>query len=86
VLTVHPADSSGDRRWELDSGATLHDVTHLGCRAARYRHAGSNKTCAPDSVKKAAFPVSAGRTMPAVDGCSKQDYAVLIVIGLMRDR
>jgi len=86
VLTVHPADSSGDRRWELDSGANLHDVTHLGCRAARYRPATGAGSCTPDAVKRAAFPVAAGRTMPAVNGCSKQDYAVLIVIGLMRDR
>lgn len=84
ILTIHPADSSGDRRWELDSGATLHDVTHLGCRAARYRHAGSNNSCSPEAVKHAAFPVAAGRAMPPVDGCSKQDYSVLIVIGLVK--
>ena len=29
VLTIHPADRNGDRRWELDKGATLYDVTHL---------------------------------------------------------
>ena len=37
VLTVHPAGKDGAHRWELDSDATLHDVTHLGCRSARYR-------------------------------------------------
>jgi hypothetical protein len=26
------------------------------------------------------FPVRPGETMPAVDGCRKQEYAVLIVI------
>jgi hypothetical protein len=36
VLTIHPADKNGDRRWELDNGATLYDVTHLACRSARY--------------------------------------------------
>ena len=29
LLTIHPADIYGDRRWELDKGATLYDVTHL---------------------------------------------------------
>src|SRR5919112_1599864 len=32
VLTIHPADRHGDRRWQLDKGATLYDVTHLACR------------------------------------------------------
>ena len=35
-LVIHPADRSGISRWELGDKATLHDVTHLGCRAARY--------------------------------------------------
>ena len=34
VLTVHP-----DQRWELADGAKLYDVTHLPCRAARYKPA-----------------------------------------------
>jgi predicted phage gp36 major capsid-like protein len=34
VLTVHPMDRDGDKRWELGDGATLHDVTHLPCRSA----------------------------------------------------
>lgn len=86
VLTIHPADSQGDRRWELDNNATLHDVTHLGCRAARYRPTGGNRSCAPDTVRRTLFPVAAGSAMPAVDGCLKQDYAVLIVIGLVTAR
>jgi hypothetical protein len=36
VLTVHPKDKNGNQRWELADGATLYDVTHLGCRSARY--------------------------------------------------
>src|SRR5689334_1620776 len=36
VLTIHPTDKNGDRRWELDKGATLYDVTHLACRSARH--------------------------------------------------
>jgi hypothetical protein len=35
VLTVHPKDKAGNQRWELADGATLNDVTHLGCRSAR---------------------------------------------------
>ncbi|MBH0203068.1 MAG: hypothetical protein HP496_12445 [Nitrospira sp.] len=76
VLTIHPADSHGDRRWELDQGATLYDVTHLACRSARYG------SCLPANAKQTAFPVAPGGAMPPVEGCTKQDYAVLIVIGM----
>src|SRR6476659_768709 len=82
VLTIHPADKNGDRRWELDSGATLHDVTHLACRSARYRPATGGGSCSPANAQKTAFPVAPGGVMPPVEGCTKQDYAVLIVIGV----
>jgi hypothetical protein len=82
VLTVHPADESGDRRWELADGATLHDVTHLACRSARYRPASGPGSCSPVKARESDFPVSPGAAMPPVEGCAKQDYAVLIVIGL----
>ncbi|QPD03809.1 MAG: hypothetical protein Nkreftii_001583 [Candidatus Nitrospira kreftii] len=82
VLTIHPADSHGDRRWELDQGATLYDVTHLACRSARYTPARAGGSCSPASAKQTAFPVTPGGTMPPVEGCTKQDYAVLIVIGI----
>jgi len=82
VLTIHPADSHGDRRWELDQGATLYDVTHLACRSARYTPARAGGSCSPASAKQTAFPVAPGGTMPPVEGCTKQDYAVLIVIGI----
>lgn len=81
VLTIHPADSHGDRRWELDQGATLYDVTHLACRSARYIPA-AGASCSPANAKQTAFPVVPGGAMPPVDGCTKQDYAVLIVIGM----
>src|SRR6476660_4350125 len=57
VLTVHPADRNGDRRWELDKGATLYDVTHLACRSARYRPAAAGGSCSPANAQKTAFPV-----------------------------
>ncbi|MDH3762964.1 MAG: hypothetical protein OEU50_18455, partial [Gammaproteobacteria bacterium] len=47
VLTIHPADDSGSRRWELNENATLHDVTHLGCRSARYTPADGDNSCSP---------------------------------------
>lgn len=82
VLTIHPADRNGDRRWELDNGAMLYDVTHLACRSARYRPAAGDGSCSPANVQKTAFPVAPGGAMPPVEGCTKQDYAVLIVIGV----
>ena len=81
ALTIHPPDSDGDSRWELDSGATLYDVTHLPCRAARYTQTGDG-ACFPGNVPKAAFPVAPGAAMPPVEGCEKQDYAVVVVIGV----
>ena len=82
VLTVHPKDKDGHQRWELDDGATLYEVTHLACRSARYTPATSNNSCSPVNARTAAFPVSPGASMPPVEGCHKQDYAVLIVIGV----
>lgn len=82
VLTIHPADTNGDTRWDLDKGATLHDVTHLGCRSARYTPAAGEGSCSPANAPKAAFPVAPGGAMPPVKGCGKQDYLVLIVIGV----
>lgn len=81
-LTIHPADKNGDSRWELGDRATLYDVTHLGCRAARYSPAAGEGSCTPAKAQAAAFPVEPGGTMPPVSGCNKQDYAVLIVIGV----
>ena len=82
VLTIHPPDRKGDRRWELDQGATLSDVTHLACRSARYTPAAGGRACSPANVQQTAFPVAPGGAMPPVEGCTKQDYAVLIVIGV----
>ena len=82
VLTIHSDDINGDRRWELAENATLYDVTHLPCRAARYTTTASGRACSPENARKAAFPVAPGATMPSVDGCEKKDYAVLFVIGV----
>ncbi|MGH9241777.1 MAG: hypothetical protein ACRD3G_27335 [Vicinamibacterales bacterium] len=82
VLTIHPRDKNGNQRWDLADGATLYDVTHLACRSARYTPAAANKPCSPASVRTTGFPVNPGAAMPAVNGCHKQDYTVLIVVGL----
>jgi hypothetical protein len=74
--------TTGNERWELADGATLYDVTHLGCRSARYTPATGNNSCSPANVQTEGFPVNPGAAMPAVNGCHKQDYAVLIVVGL----
>lgn len=85
VLTVHPADADGNRRWELGNGATLYDVTHLPCRSARYTPAGTADSCSPANAPEHAFRVTPGAPMPAVPGCSKQDYAVLFIIAVATD-
>jgi len=85
VLTVYHADADGNRRWELAEGATLYDVTHLGCRSARYTPlpgVAVGPACSPTNAPRDAFRVEPGAAMPPVDGCSKQDYAVLFVIGV----
>ena len=82
VLTVHPMDEDGTMRWELDEGTTLYDVTHLRCRSARYTPAAGEGSCSPANAQTSAFPVAPGGVMPAVQGCNKQDYAVLFIIGV----
>jgi hypothetical protein len=78
VLTVGAPDAAGLSAWSLDADATLHDVTHLRCRAARYTAASA---CSPAEANPANFPVAPGAAMPPVGDCGKQDYQVLIVIG-----
>jgi len=82
VLTVFPPDDSGNQRWELGDGATLYDVTHLGCRSARYVPMNGAGSCTPADAPQDAFRVAPGAEMPPVDGCMKQDYAVVFVIGV----
>ncbi len=86
VLTIQPKDKDGNQRWELADGATLYDVTHLGCRSARYTPARGNDSCSPANVRTTGFPVNPGAAMPVVNGCRKQDYTVLIVVGLPATR
>jgi hypothetical protein len=82
VLTVYPDDANGDRRWSLADGATIYDVTHLGCRSARYTPGPGGSACTPANAPQNAFRVAPGAEMPPVAGCSKQDYAVLFIVGV----
>ena len=82
VLTVHPKDESGAQRWELDNDANLYDVTHLKCRSARYTPVSGEDSCSPAKAPQSAFRVAPGAQMPPVDGCVKQDYAVLFIVGV----
>jgi hypothetical protein len=82
VLTIQPADASGKQGWSLADGATIYDVTHLRCRAALYT-ADAGQSCTPDHTPTDVFPMSPGIAMPAVPGCAKRDYQVLIVLGMM---
>lgn len=82
VLTVFAADKDGAQRWELDDDVKLFDVTHLPCRSARYSPLSSDMACSPAKARMASFPVSPGASMPPIDGCRKQDYAVLFVVAV----
>jgi hypothetical protein len=77
ILTI---DDSKDE-WGLDTGVRLYDVTHLPCRAARYW---PNQTGegSPAMADLSHFPVQPAAAMPTIKGCTKQDYAVLFVIGV----
>lgn len=83
VLTIAPPDAAGKQGWSLSDGATIFDVTHLHCRAALYRPEAEGQSCSPDRTPTSVFPMSPGIAMPRVEGCVKQDYQVLIVIGMM---
>ena len=85
MLTIYPMDKDGAQRWELDKGAKLYDVTHLPCRSARYAPAAKASSCSPEKAKQSEFPVKPGAAMPAVEGCTKQDYAVLFVIAVAEE-
>jgi len=76
------AKTHGNQRWELDQGARLYDLTHLACHSARYAPATVDGFCSPANAKQSAFPVAPGGAMSPVEGCAKQDYALLIVIGM----
>jgi hypothetical protein len=79
MLTIHPMGADGKLHWELDNDANIYDVTHLRCRSARYTPAGGASSCTPAKAQQSDYPVNPGADMPPVEGCNKQDYAVLII-------
>jgi len=82
VLTVEEPDAAGGQAWALSDEKTIADVTHGPCRSARYTPEGASGTCSPADADRSVFPLVPGASPPAVEGCRKVDYAVLIVIGL----
>lgn len=81
ILTVYPPDKEGVQAWELGNKATIFDVTHLKCRSARYTPL-ANGSCSPGKTNSQEFPVTPGGLMPSIEGCNKQDYTVLFIIGV----
>ncbi len=84
VLTINAPDAAGAQSWTLADGASVYDVTHLRCRAALYT-ALDGLACTPAAISPQSFPVRPGDAMPAVLGCNKRDYQVLIVVGMLVD-
>jgi hypothetical protein len=82
TLTIGAPDANGAQTWDLSDGATLEQVTHLGCRAARYSPA-NGQACSPANASTNGFPLSPGDSMPAVTDCTKKDYNVLFVVGMV---
>ena len=84
LLTVDPPNENGEQGWRLeggDEGVTLYDVTHLPCRSAKYcPKKGLERSPADANIRD--FPVRPGAEMPVVNGCKKQDYAVLFVLAV----
>eukprot|EP00961_Rhodomonas_salina_P123460 1663313-Rhodomonas_salina.1 len=78
---VLSADSS--RGAEHPMAGTDILVLYQPCRSARYTPNGGGS---PATAKESDFPVAPGAEMPAVQGCNKQDYAVLFVIGVENQR
>ena len=55
ILTIHAKGDDGAQHWELNNGASLYDVTHLGCRAARYTPTTEN-SCTPQLAELKTSP------------------------------
>lgn len=82
ILTIHAPDETGDSRWDLSDDATIYDVTHLKCRAARYAPISDDSGCSPNNVPQNVFTLGPDDVMPTAQGCSKRDYPVLIVVAI----
>ena len=54
-------------------------------KGARYTPIAGSNSCSPARADQTAFRVRPGAPMPEVEGCNKQDYAVLFVIAVAVD-
>ena len=82
LLTVEAPDAEGRQSWSLSDDKTIANVTHGPCRSARYTPEGESASCTPENANQAVFPLGPGDSPPAVSGCHKKEYAVLIVFAL----
>ena len=55
-------------------------MTHLACRSARYTRLRVTVRASPATHRRPRFRLRRVERLPSVAGCTKQDYAVLIVI------
>ena len=81
-FTVEKPDADGVHAWSLSDAKTVADVTRGPCCSARYTPKGASVTCSPADADRGVFPLKIGQASPAVDGCNRKQYAVLIVFGL----
>lgn len=65
-LTVEAPDAIGKQTWRLADAASIHDVTHFGCRAALYTEKEMGAACIPGKAPIRVFPMTPGIVMPAV--------------------
>ena len=82
LLSIENPDIDGKQAWSLSDGKTISDVTHGPCRSARYTPKGKSGTCSPKNANRLAFPLKPGEAPPYVDGCERNNYAVLIVFAV----
>ena len=82
LLTIGDPDAEGKQSWSLSDDKKLANVTHGPCRSARYTPERESGTCSPEYADRSAFPLKPGESPPLVSGCTRKNYAVLIVIGI----
>ena len=82
LLTIEDPDAEGKQSWSLSDDKKLANVTHGPCRSARYTPEGESGTCSPEYADRYAFPLKPRESPPLVSGCTRKNYAVLIVIGI----
>jgi hypothetical protein len=82
LLTVEAPDADGKQAWSLSDNKTIANVTHGPCRSARYTPLGASGSCSPTDADRSVFPLKPGEAPPPVSGCSRKNYAVLIVFGV----